>query len=341
MKIGVLLLGSLLLCACKKQPGNSPLPTPEPVPATGFVKGADISWVTEMEAAGKKFYNRSGTAQDLFALMKSMGLNTIRLRVWVNPANGWNNKADVVAKAQRAKAAGLRTLINFHYSDSWADPGKQPKPAAWAAFSVTELTTALAAHTTDVLTALKTAGIAPEWVQVGNETNDGLLWPEGRASTGMANYARFINAGYEAVKAVFPAAKVIVHLSNGWDNALFRWSFDGLKAAGGKWDVIGLSLYPSADNWQYMTTLCAANMADMVQRYGKEVMVVEVGMPWDQETVSHDFLKDILSKTSAVPGGKGLGVLYWEPQAYANWQGYTLGAFQQNGRPTIALDAFK
>ncbi|RYZ62632.1 MAG: arabinogalactan endo-1,4-beta-galactosidase, partial [Chitinophagaceae bacterium] len=153
-KLFALLCSAMFLLSCKKEEAGpeEPLPDPEPQPVAAgtFVKGADISWVTEMEAAGKKFYNRSGTAQDLFGLLKSMGLNTVRLRVWVNPANGWNNKADVVAKAQRAKAAGLRTLINFHYSDSWADPGKQPKPAAWAAFTVAELATAMAAHTTDV-----------------------------------------------------------------------------------------------------------------------------------------------------------------------------------------------
>jgi arabinogalactan endo-1,4-beta-galactosidase len=344
-KLFVLLYcGSLFFSCAKENAGPEappPNPNPQPVAVGSFVKGADVSWVTEMEKAGRKFYDRTGTQQDLFILLKSMGLNTVRLRVWVHPTNGWNNKTDVVAKALRAKAAGLRTLVNFHYSDSWADPGKQTKPAAWASFSVPELTSALAAHTTDVLTAFKEAGITPEWVQVGNETNDGLLWPEGKASTNMAAYAQFINAGYDAVKAVFPAAKVIVHLSNGWDNALFRWSFDGLKANGGKWDVTGMSLYPSPDNWQYMNTLCQTNMTDMVQRFGKEVMVVEVGMPWDQEGASHDFIKDLLAKTSAVAGGKGLGVLYWEPQAYASWQGYTLGAFQQNGRPTVAMEAFK
>jgi arabinogalactan endo-1,4-beta-galactosidase len=234
----------------------------------------------------------------------------------------------------------MRIMIDFHYSDSWADPGKQTKPAAWTG-DVTALKTALAAHTTDVLNALKTAGVTPEWVQVGNETNDGLLWPEGKASTNMANYAQLINAGYDAVKAVFPAAKVIVHLSNGWDNALFRWSFDGLKNNGGKWDVIGMSLYPSPTDWATKNTQCLNNMNDMISRHGKEVMIVEVGMSWDQPTQSKAFLDDLIAKTKSISGNKGLGVLYWEPQSYGNWQGYTLGAFDNAGKPTIALDAFK
>lgn len=325
--------------SCTKQTASQP-PAP-PTAAFEFAKGADISWVTEMEAEGRKFYNSAGAAQDLFLLLKNLGLNTVRLRAWVAPANGWNGKADVVTKALRAKAAGMRILVDFHYSDSWADPGKQTKPAAWAGQDLNGLKTSLAAHTTEVLTALKAAGVTPEWVQVGNETNDGLLWPEGRASTNMAGYAQLINAGYEAVKAVFPAAKVVVHLSNGWDNSLFRWSFDGLKAAGGKWDVIGLSLYPSPTNWATLNGQCLANINDLVSRYGTEVMITEVGMSWDQPAAAQAFLSDLLAKAKTVSGNKVLGVLYWEPEAYNNWQGYTLGAFDNSGKPTAALTAFQ
>ncbi len=337
----VFLFLSLFLFSCSKNSTPDPIPDPAPAPTTNLVKGADISWLSEMEAAGKRFYNSSGSEQDLFTILKNTGMNTVRLRVWVNPANGYNNKADVVAKATRAKAAGVRILIDFHYSDTWADPGQQMKPAAWAGQDVTGLKASLTAHTVDVLTALKNAAITPEWVQIGNETNDGMLWPEGKASTNMANYAALTAAGYDAVKAVFPAAKVIVHVSNGYDNNLFRYLFDGLKANGGKWDVIGLSLYPSPTNWLTLNTQCYANMNDMVNRYGKEVMVVEVGMSWDQAAAANAFLADLITKVKAVNGDKGLGVLYWEPEAYNNWQGYTLGAFDNSGKPTAALNAFK
>ena len=175
---------------------------------------------------------------------------------------------------------------------------------------------------------------------MGNETNDGLLWPEGKASTNMANFAQLVNAGYDAVKAVFPSAKVIVHVSNGFDNSLFRWLFDGLSNNGGKFDVIGMSLYPSPVNWQTMNTQCLVNMNDMVVRYGKEVMVVEVGMSWDKPSECGSFLSDLVTKTKSVTNGKGLGVLYWEPQAYNNWNGYTLGAFDNSGKPTTALSVF-
>lgn len=340
--IAALILVVYAGCNKERYPPD-PEPTPPPIPVTPsiavFAKGADVGWLTEMEAAGKKFYNITGVQQDCMVILKNLGMNTIRLRVWVNPAAGWNNSADVVVKAVRAKNLGMRVMIDFHYSDTWADPGHQAKPAAWAAQDLATLKTSLANHTIDVLTALKNSGVTPEWVQVGNETNDGMLWPDGKASASMNNFAQLVNAGYDAVKTVFPSAKVIVHVSNGYDNGLFRWLFDGLKNNGGKWDVTGMSLYPAPADWASLNTQCLANMNDMVARYGKEVMVVEAGMSWDQPVACQSFLSDLIIKTKSVTGNKGLGVLYWEPQAY-NWQGYTLGAFDQTGKPTIALNAF-
>lgn len=309
-------------------------------PSSTFAKGADVSWLTQMEAAGRKFYNSAGTEQECMLILKNLGMNTIRLRVWVNPAGGWNNKADVVSKALRAKNLGLRIMIDFHYSDTWADPGQQTKPTAWTSQDFATLKMSLANHTTDVLNELKNNGITPEWVQVGNETNDGMLWADGKASANMANFAQLVNAGYDAVKSVFPSAKVIVHLSNGYDNNLFRWLFDGLKSNGAKWDVIGMSLYPNSTNWSTLNSQCLANMNDMVSRYNKEVMIVEVGMSWDQADACQSFLTDLITKTKFVNGNKGLGVLYWEPESYNNWQGYTLGAFDNSGKPTVALNAF-
>ena len=336
----ILLVANVFLASCQKNKTGS---EPAPVVQAGFAKGADIGWVTEMEAAGRKFYNATGAETECFALMKSLGLNTIRLRVWVNPTPLWNNAADVVAKAVRAKNLGLRVMIDFHYSDSWADPGKQTKPAAWASMNFTDLKNALAAHTTDILNQLKTAAVTPEWVQVGNETNNGMLWPEGRASTSMSNFTQLINTGYDAVKAVFPNAKVIVHISNGYDNNLFRWMFDGLTTNGAKYDVIGMSLYPSyfGAGWASANQQCLTNMNDMVTRYNKEVMIVEVGMPWDQAAACKLFITDLITKTKSIAGNKGLGVLYWEPQCFNGWKGYTLGAFDNSGKPTIAFDAFK
>ncbi|MEA5259681.1 glycosyl hydrolase 53 family protein [Arcicella aquatica] len=337
---------SLLLLSCSNTSNNEVIEPVKETPISGFAKGADVSWVTEMEAAGVKFYNTSGQAMECMALMKSLGMNSIRLRVWVNPSPAYNNTADVVAKAIRAKNLGLRIMIDFHYSDNWADPGKQTKPAAWTSLDLEGLKSAIGKHTTDVLTELKKNGITPEWVQVGNETNDGMLWPTGRASTNMSGFAQMINAGYDGVKAIFPDAKVIVHISNGYDNQLFRWMFDGLKANGAKYDVIGMSLYPTyapdfaSGGWAKVNQQCLTNMNDMISRYNKEVMIVEVGMPWDSASECKLFLSDIITKTKSISNSKGLGVLYWEPQAHNNWVGYTLGAFDNSGKPTIAMDAF-
>jgi arabinogalactan endo-1,4-beta-galactosidase len=307
---------------------------------TGFAKGADVSWITQMEAGGVKFKNSAGTQQDLLQILKDKGINSIRLRVWVNPANGWCNTADMVAKAVRAKNMGFRIMLDFHYSDVWADPGNQTKPAAWVSQNFAALKTSVHDHTVSVMNALKAKNITPEWVQVGNETNNGMLWEDGKASVSMKNFAELVQAGYTAVKSVSSTSKVIVHLSNGYDNSLFRWMFDGLKANGVQWDIIGMSLYPTSANWQTLNAQCLANMNDMVTRYGSEVMLCEVGMPATEAAASKAFLTDIIAKTNSIANARGLGVFYWEPQAYNDWQGYKLGAFDATGKPTIAMDAF-
>jgi arabinogalactan endo-1,4-beta-galactosidase len=305
-----------------------------------FAKGADVSWLTQMEASGYKFYNSSGTAMDGMKLVQSLGINSIRLRVWVNPAAGWNNNADLVAKAVRAHQLGMRIMIDFHYSDTWADPGDQTKPAAWAGYDFPTLTNTVYSYTVSVLDTLKANGVVPSWVQIGNETNDGMLWPDGRASLNMANFAALVSSGYKAVKSINDSIQVIVHISNGYDNSLFRYMFDGLSANGAQWDIIGMSLYPTAANWQTYNTSCLSNMNDMVSRYNKKVMICEVGMPESDPTSCESFLTDLISKTKSVAGGKGLGVFYWEPESYNNWQGYGLGAFDDTGKPTVAMNAF-
>ncbi len=325
---------------CSKS-ATTPVPDPVPVAVRVFAKGADIGWLSQMEHDGVKFYNSNGVETDCITILKAKGINSIRLRVWVDPAAGWCNAADVVAQAQRAKQLGMRVMIDFHYSDTWADPGHQFKPAAWASLPYAELGAALGNHTRNVLNQLLSAGVKPEWVQVGNETNDGMLWEEGRASAHMARFAGLVKAGYDAVKSVDSSIKVIVHISNGADNNLFRWIFDGLRSNGARWDVIGMSLYPTVSDWAATNSGCLNNMKDMVTRYGSEIMICEVGMPADQPAACKAFITDIISKNKSLDNNKGLGVFYWEPECYNNWQGYTLGAFDNSGKPTAALDAFQ
>ena len=190
-----------------------------------------------------------------------------------------------------------------------------------------------------MLTSLKVERIYHQLVHVVNEPNVLMLLEVRKASTHMANFAGLILSGYNAVKAVSNDIKVIVHISNGFNNALFRWMFDGLKANGGKWDIIGMSLYPTTANYGTYTTRCVANANDMIGRYGTPVMVVEVGMEASQPAVCKDFLSNLIKQVDGIANHQGLGVFYWEPQSY-NWQGYKLGAFDDNGKPTIALDAF-
>lgn len=324
--------------SCGKDNNNPP---PTPTDTSTFAKGADVSWITEMESKNIVFYTKNGVQTECMALMKSLGMNAIRLRVWVNPTDGYCNKTDLLVKAKRAKDLGMRILIDFHYSDTWADPGKQTKPAAWANLSFNDLCTAVSTHTTEILNALKGWNITPEWVQVGNETGNGMLWDDGKASLNMAQYATLSNAGYDATKAVFPNAKVIVHLQSGQDNNLFRWLFDGLKNNGGKWDVIGMSLYADVNTWQDYNNKCISNMNDMISRYNKDVMICEVGMPWDQAPTAKLFLSDLITRCKAISNENCLGVFYWEPEAYNGWKAYTLGAFDNSGKPTEALDAFR
>jgi arabinogalactan endo-1,4-beta-galactosidase len=320
-------------------------PGPSQVKAAGFAYGADIGWLQQMEATGYKFYNDSGAQQDCLQILKDHGIDSIRLRVWVNPSsdrvNGHCSKAEVVAMAVRAQNMGFRIMIDFHYSDSWADPGKQVKPAAWSSHSFSQLLTDVYNHTYDVLNTLKSNGVIAEWVQVGNEITPGMLLPDGSTSN-WSQLAQLINRGYDAVKAVSSSTKVILHIDQGNNNSRFRTWFDNAKNNGAKYDVIGASYYPYWLGSDYTATInnLGTNLNDMASRYGKEVMVVEVGGDYTKVQNTYDMLAAVINKVKAVPNAKGLGVVYWEPEGAKSWSGYQLSCWGDNGRPTAALDAF-
>ncbi|MFV8324389.1 glycoside hydrolase family 53 protein [Flavobacterium sp. ZS1P14] len=323
------------------------VPTVPMNPTTfAFSKGADVGWLPQMEATGYKFYDADGSEKDCLQLLKDRGVNTIRLRVWVNPSNdkvsGHCSAAETVTMAVRAQKMGMRIMIDFHYSDSWADPGKQTKPAAWTKHSFLELLNDVYQHTFDVLYALKSVGVTPEWVQVGNEIPGGMLWPEG-STTNWTQLAQLLNKGYEATKAINPAIKVIVHLDEGNNNARFRTFFDNAKVNNVKYDVIGLSYYPYWIKSDYTKTITdlANNLNDMVSRYNKEVMIVEVGGDYTLVQNTRDMLVAAIDAVKKVPANKGLGVIYWEPEGEKSWSGYQLNAWQSDGKPSSALDAFK
>lgn len=338
-----LLLSFLFFTSCNSQTNVDQTPTPT---ISAFAKGADVGWLPQMEATGYKFYDTDGKQKDCLQLLKDRGINTIRLRVWVNPSNdkasGHCSPAETVTMAVRAKKLGMRIMIDFHYSDSWADPGKQTKPAAWVNHTFLELQNDVYNHTFEVLNLLKAAGVTPEWVQVGNEIPGGMLWPDGKSSN-FGQLAQLLNKGYDAVKAVNTKIKVIVHVDEGNNNAKFRWFFDNAKANAVKYDVIGLSYYPFWIKKDYTETIAdlANNLNDMVARYNKEVMVVEVGGEYDKVQNTYEMLAATIKAVKNVPNNKGLGVIYWEPQGEKSWSGYSLSAWQSDGKPSPALDAFK
>lgn len=308
-------------------------------------KGADISWMTEMESDGFIWKDNNGNTKELMPLLKEYDIDAVRLRVWVNPdisgANGWCDIDDMVAKAEKAKVNNLDIMLTIHYSDWWADPGKQTKPAAWSNYSVTQLENAVANHTNNILNALNAKGITPKWVQIGNETNNGMLWTTGKASTGgFANYAKFLNAGANAVKTFNSSIKTILHIASGNDNGLFQWNIGGLLNNGfqiNKFDIIGMSLYPNADNWKSYVDDTYSNMMDLKARYNKDVMMVEIGFSYSRQDITYQFITYMIEKTKQA---NGLGVFYWEPIARSPFTSYSKGAWDSDGSPSIAMDAF-
>jgi len=236
----------------------------------------------------------------------------------------------------------MRIMINFHYSDSWADPAKQNKPKAWKDHSFPELLLDVYNHTFEVISALKTAGVTPEWVQIGNEIPGGMLWPEG-STDNWKQLGQLLNKGYEATKAVDKNIKVIVHVDEGNNNKKFIAFFDNATAQEVKYDIIGLSYYPYWIKKDYSETIADLefNLNDMVNRYNKDVMIVEVGGEDDKVQNTYELLKATIEAVKKVPNNRGLGVMYWEPQGAKSWSGYSLSAWQNDGKPSPALDAFK
>lgn len=319
---------------------------------TTFVLGTDMGWLTEYESKGWKCFDRFGDEREAMSLMGDYGIKAQRIRVWVDPSKhgGWCDKNDVLVKCKRAKALGQDIMIDFHYSDWWADPAKQNIPAAWAKHKYKQMLVDVAQHTKEVLQLLKDNGVMPRWVQVGNETSDGMLWPVGKLSENPKQYAGLFKAGYDAVKEICPEAKVIVHLDNGYKNSLYNENLDALRDNGAKWDMIGMSLYPywarkggSDVSAMRLFAECIQNIRLVSQKYGTDVMIAETGFevddkkPWVMEC-GRTQLAELIRLCKTQTGGRCKGVFYWEPTCRPN--GYKLGAFSMKGHPTAIMRAF-
>ena len=320
-----------------------------------FSRGADISWVTELESRGTKFCDFEGNEMECTALMKELGLDAIRLRVWVNPERGFNGKEDVIEKARRAKRLGMDIMIDFHYSDTWADPGKQYIPASWKEHSYKEMLKDVYKHTKDVLESLKKERIEPRWVQVGNETTNGLLWPVGAVDKHPDQYAGLIKSGCKAVKKVFPKCKTIVHLDNGFDQGLYDYNLGILEKYGVNYDIIGMSLYPLAAVEYHSDKVrsakaaidkCIMNMDYQNRKLGKECIITEVGVKVTRPDEGYELLKYLMDKITTDCETPCRGVFYWEPEAAVGYNGgYDMGAFEKDeegrNRPTKIIAALR
>lgn len=313
--------------------------------AEPFWLGGDISGTTANEARGHFTKNKNGEVTETTKLMKEYGMNATRLRVWVNPRDGFSSPEDVLKMAKRSQELGMPVMIDFHYSDWWADPGKQNPPEQWLGMNLEQTCRALAEHTRSTLQLLKDNGIDVKWVQVGNETTHGMLWPMGNFHENPRNYAELTKAGCKAVKEVYPEAKTIIHLDDGFNQALYDNVFDFLLANGVEWDVIGMSVYPywamegNKEESEIMTLVDSiANINHLKKKYGSEVMIVETGVDAREPEKGKQFIDALIKASKNLTDGACTGVFYWAPEIDAD-AAYHLGAFA-NGQPTVIMDAF-
>ena len=313
-----------------------------------FIKGADISTLLEAEQHGAKFYNQNGQQQDAIAILKANGVNTVRLRLWVDPQDasgntyggGSNNLENTIALAKRVKAQGLKLLLDFHYSDFWTDPGKQFKPKTWEKMDYPQLKTAIHDYTRDTIARFKQEGVLPDMVQIGNEINGGMLWPEGKSwGQGGGEFDRLaglLTAAIGGLKENLTdgeQVKVMLHLAEGTKNDTFRWWFDEITRRNVPFDIIGLSMYTY---WNGPISALKANMDDISRRYNKDVIVVEAAYGYTLDNCDnaensfqakeekdggypgtvqgqYDYIHDLMQAVIDVPDHRGKGIFYWEP----------------------------
>jgi arabinogalactan endo-1,4-beta-galactosidase len=301
--------------------------------------GADISSLKKSEDYGGVYRTESGVERDALQITRSEGLNWARLRVWVDPADSYHDKDELLEMALRIKREKMELLVNLHYSDTWADPAHQTKPEAWQDYDFDDLVQVVYDYTYDICQSLVDQGTPPAMIQLGNELNSGMLWPDGHTwdPPRWDNLAALLTAGYNAVKDCSPDTRVMLHLANGGDNGLYHWWFDEITSREVQFDVIGFSFY---SYWHGSLADLQYNLNDISAYYDKDVVVVETAHPftledddgWEniisskQKLTAHypptpegqvAMLRDVMSIVRAVPDGRGLGLFYWD----ATWTG--------------------
>ena len=336
-----------------------------------FLTGADISFLPELEDHGVRYLD-GNEERDLLLLLEDHGFNAIRLKLWHTPEAPYNTLEQVLAMARRIEDAGMVLLLDFHYSDTWADPQRQIKPAAWDDLPFGVLADSVYAYTRASVKALADQGTPPEIVQIGNEIRPGLLWPEGRVDGEYDTPAQWdrlvmlLEAGIRGARDGSPGAPpgVMLHFNNGAKNEQAGRFFDELAARELDFDLIGLSFYPK---WHGTLDELRFNLAELSRRFDKRVYVVETSYPWTLEWKDeapnimgttedlHDgfeptvegqarFLREVRRAVQDVPDGRGGGVFYWAPEWIAvegvdsHWENAAL--FDFDGRALPGLDAF-
>jgi beta-galactosidase len=289
--------------------------------------GADISFLPELENRGMKFSD-NGIEKDAVQILKDHGLNYIRLRLFVNPEHdsGYSPKKSfcdlnhTIAMAKRVKAAGMKFLLDFHYSDTWADPQKQFKPAVWKGENFDQLKQTVFSYSKDVIQALKDAGVIPDMVQIGNEINHGMIWPEGHINN-LDSLAQLVYAGIQGVKAIDPSITIMLHIALGGQNDEARFFLDNMIIRGVPFDVIGLSYYP---RWHNTLEDLRYNLNDLARRYNKDLIVVEYSQ----------LKREVNELAFDVYGGHGKGSAIWEPLNF--WEAF----FDKQGKSTELLKIY-
>ena len=312
--------------------------------AYSFLKGGDVSELSYLESMGAKFY-QNGVLTDCFTILKNNGFNIVRLRLYNDPGNagyspsnllpaGFQNPSDILNLAKRAKAAGMEIELTFHYSDYWTNGTTQYKPHDWANLSYADLQTAVYNFTYSFINQMKAQGTTPEFVSLGNESVGGILFPDGSNGSNFTNLAQLSNQGYNAVKAVSPSTKVIIHLDDAGNSAKYDWYFPAFITAGGKFDIIGASYYPF---WTNRTVAQIRDWANVeFPKYNKPFMIMETGFNWNPTLPDgstgqltnngpygsiyptspegqKNFLYECFNGLKAVNNGAVLGDLYWDP----------------------------
>jgi arabinogalactan endo-1,4-beta-galactosidase len=339
-----------------------------------FAKGFDASYVKRVEDKGGVYKTADGQTRDIFKILRANGVNYVRFRLWNNPPEGYCSKEDVLALAKRARAAGLKIMLDFHYSDFWADPGKQNKPAAWESLDFDQLNQAVYDYTYDVVKSMIRQGTPPDIVEVGNEITHGMLWPEGHVIMNdptydtpeqWSNLAALVNSGIRGVKATHSKAKIMIHIASG-DNTEMRWFFDNLIANGVHFDILGLSYY---HNWHGTFSEFSANLSDMATRYGKPIIIAETAYPftlgwndWTNNNIGLEsqlapdypateegqtaFLQAVVDMAKAIPNRQGVGVFYWGGEWIAtspqdpngsSWENQALFDFNSEALPAFTI----